>query len=98
MVSIVLAMINRVKKLIYGIKSDKLLHFICAMITVQFLYLMFSSFGMPLCPVASASLTLAVCAIKELLDKLSKKGVASWGDFVAGIIGTVVGLSVMILT
>lgn len=89
---------KKLKAWLYGIKADKWLHVICAMAIVQVAYLLpFRAFGKPVGLLLSTAVTLAVCALKELWDMASMKGVASWSDMIAGIIGTVIGFLVMML-
>lgn len=84
-------MIKGIKKLIYGIKSDKWMHAIVALVIVEVLFLaVFRCTGKPLGLLLSTAVILAVCALKELLDS-----VASWDDVIAGIAGTVIAGMVM---
>ena len=81
---------------LYGIRADKWLHAIVALVIVEVLFLaVFRGMGKPMGLLLSTAVTSAVCALKELLDMASKKGVASWGDVIAGIAGTVIGGMVM---
>ena len=89
---------KRIKDWLYGVKADKWLHAIVALVMAEVLFLaVFRCTGKPLGLLLSTAVTLAVCALKELWDMASKKGVASWGDVIAGIIGTVIGGMVMMV-
>ena len=67
-----------------GVQSDKLLHFLCALLCMIAVSLLFNE-----CIGLIAS--LAVSLGKELYDKLSGKGCAEWGDLLADIIGISIG-------
>lgn len=96
MVSIVLDMIRRFMTWLYGIKPDKWLHAVVALVTVEVLFLAsFRGTGKPMGLLVSAAVTLTACGAKEVFDMISKGGVASWGDVIAGIAGTVIGGMVM---
>lgn len=90
------AMIERIKDWVYGIKTDKLLHFIAGLLVVQVSFILLS---IRLEKLGSALLALAFTAIvggiKEIVDSLTG-GVPSWTDFLATIIGGVVGLLIML--
>ncbi len=89
----------KVKTWLYGIKSDKWMHAIVALVIVEALFLaLFRGMGKPMGLLVSAAVTLASCGAKEVFDMLSKKGVASWGDIDAGIIGMLIGTLLMIMT
>ncbi len=87
---------KRIKDWLYGVKADKWMHAVVALVIVEALFLaVFRCMGKPMGLLLSTAVTLAICALKELLDMASKKGVASWGDVIAGITGTVIGGMVM---
>ena len=67
-----------------GVPSDKLLHFLYAMLCMVMVSLLSNG-----CVGLIAS--LAVSIGKELYDKLSSKGCAEWGDLLADLVGIVVG-------
>ena len=67
-----------------GVPSDKLLHFLCAMLCM----IVVSLFTNDCIGLIAA---LAVSIGKELYDKFSGKGCAEWGDLLADIIGIAIG-------
>lgn len=91
-------MIKRIKNWLYGIKADKLLHFIFGLLIAQEAFLLIN-IGM----VKWASLLIAFVAtalvggIKEFADKFTG-GVPNWKDFVFTLAGGFVGLLIMSLS
>lgn len=67
-----------------GIPSDKLLHFLCALLCMVTISLLTN-------PCIGLIAALAVSIGKELYDKFSGKGCAEWGDLLADIIGIAIG-------
>lgn len=94
----VFAMVERMKSWIYGIKADKLLHFITGLLVAQVAFLLIN-IGMA----KWASLLIAfvvtalVGGIKEFADKFTG-GVPNWKDFVFTLVGGFVGLLIMSLS
>ena len=67
-----------------GAQSDKLLHFLCAILCMVVVSLLFNE-----CIGLIAS--LAVSIGKELYDQLSSKGCAELGDLAADLVGIAIG-------
>ncbi len=89
---------KKLKAWLYGIKADKWLHVIVALVVVEVLFLaIFHDIGKPAGLTMSAAITVALCCLKELYDMDSNDGVASWGDIIAGIVGIVIGVMVMMV-
>lgn len=88
-------MIEHIKNWLYGIKPDKLLHFIGGLMVAQVFFVLLN-----ICCVRWVSLLVAlllatiVAGAKELYD--IKHGVPSWKDFIASEIGIGVGLLIML--
>lgn len=90
------AMIERLKSWLYGIKSDKLLHFICGLLIAQVLYALLSiGCTKQVSMLVALILATAVSIVKEIWD--IKHGVPSWKDFIASEAGVIIGLLVMVL-
>ena len=88
---------NKVVEWLYGLKTDKILHFVAALLVAQVLYALLS-IGCSKWVSLFVALLLAtvISAAKEIWD--IKHGVPSWKDFLASEIGVMVGLLVMALT
>lgn len=88
-------MVERIKDWLYGIKADKLLHFICGLIVAQvFFALLNIGCVKRVSLLVSLLLSTIVAGAKELID--IRCGVPSWKDFAASMIGIVVGLLIML--
>lgn len=89
-------MVEKIKQWLYGIKADKLLHIIAGMVIAQVAYRLLS-LVVPMWWAMLAAFGVAVIAgaVKEAIDV--KYGVPSWKDFIATVIGGVVGLLIMMI-
>ncbi len=90
-------MVNKLKTWIYGLKADKLLHFICGMVIAQVAY---GLLALRCIPLVSWFLGLAAAAVAALSKEwwdYGHQGVPSWKDLVATLIGAVVGLLIMLI-
>ena len=67
-----------------GVPSDKLLHFLCAMLCMIVVSLLTND-------CIGLIVSLAVSIGKELYDKFSGKGNAEWGDLIADMVGIAIG-------
>lgn len=91
-------LIKRIYKWITAIKADKLLHFIAGILITQISFILLDLFISAKYAVSVAFMfSCIVCALKELLyDHVLEKGVASWKDFIAGFLGSFIGILLVI--
>lgn len=90
------AMVDKILKWLNGIKTDKLLHFIVALLVAQLLYALLSiCCGKWMSVLGSMFLASMIAAVKELYD--IGHGVASWKDILASVTGIMVGLIIIVL-
>lgn len=81
---------------LYAIKTDKLLHFICGLIIAQVVYLLLAHACNGWMPhIGAFLLGSLIAAAKEIAD--IKFGVPSWKDFIASVVGVVVGLLILLI-
>jgi len=89
-------MVEKIKAWLYGIKPDKLLHFIAGLIVAQMAFALANIWldkWLALCLAVFASMLAG--GLKELID--TKIGVPNWSDVIATIIGGVVGTILILL-
>jgi hypothetical protein len=87
---------SKIKSWIYGIKADKLLHFIAGLIVLQVAYkLLMYCLPKYLTAIISFIIMVIIGGIKELVD--IKFGVPSIKDFIATLIGGIIGLLIMLI-
>lgn len=88
-------MVERIMDWLYGIKADKLLHFIGGLLVVQVFFALLNIGCVKWVSVlVSLLLSAVVAGTKELIDICC--GVPSWKDFAASMVGVIVGLLIML--
>lgn len=90
-------MVNKLKTWLYGLKADKLLHFICGMVIAQVAYRLLALRCIPLVSWFLGLAAAAVAALSKEWWDYGHQGVPSWKDLVATLIGAVVGLLIMLI-
>lgn len=90
-------MMKKIKEWVYGIKADKLLHFICGMVIAQVAYGLLVLCCIPLMAwFFGLAAAVVAASLKEWWD-FGHQGVPSWKDFIATVIGAIVGLLIMLI-
>lgn len=88
---------KRLKQWLYGLKTDKLLHFIAGMLIAEVAAVLLGlAMGGIMAAFCGWLLSVVVSMAKEIWDK-GHDGVCSMADFAAGLFGALVGLAVMLL-
>lgn len=93
----VLVMVNRIKQWLYGIKADKLLHFIAGLLVAEGVAGALSHFARLYALIVGLAASVVVGYLKERWDS-KHGGVVSDKDFVATVIGGSVGTIVTLIS
>lgn len=89
-------MVSRIKQWLYGIKADKLLHFIVGLLVAEVVSGALSHFARLYALIVGLVVSVIAGYLKELWDS-KHGGVSSDKDFLATIIGGAVGTLLMLI-